>query len=465
MNTTMTNSAQPTAKRAKTAAKATAKPSTKPLAAPRTRAASADIALNPLLALGTEAGVFVIVVAPSDVPTMQSFGRFDAEPLPRLVSKAGYLDALTMASGQTIYTAYIPCDSAPTGSLQLGCTTTTRRKPLFKVNCLPYQSFATEALLELLKRFGRALVPAFKAILPEDHVLRKNISISTPAAAKLLQLQGQIDGVIDGVAHGWVQHTALEQKSITVDLMQGDEVFASGPAEFFLQAVPEGRNGRPGCHRFRLRLSYELLDGKQHTLHMRARSGGHTSIGAISTFSATFEVQQPTHFDWMPRSQTMAFALKLSHAAHVNEPKAMQILLQSLSQLCLLQETGQLHEARTGYQQLASLLGANTLCHCKIADCWLLENKPDLALAAYQAAVTLDADCAWAHLGMGNALRLDGKPQQAEEAYSAALACAPDFRPAQQRLIDISHVVLAANLLALLQVGDKLGAIALLQSA
>lgn len=128
-------------------------------------------ALQPLLALGVEDGVFVIVAAPAEFAQIEAFARVESEPMPRLVMASAYLSAQAQTSGQTIYTAFIPWPTAPSGPLLLGCVTANKRKPVFKVDSLPYHRFAPQTLLEVIKRFGRVLLPALKAKLSPSHPL------------------------------------------------------------------------------------------------------------------------------------------------------------------------------------------------------------------------------------------------------------------------------------------------------
>jgi hypothetical protein len=133
-------------------------------------------ALQPLLALGVEDGVFVIAAAPAELAQIEAFARVESEPMPRFVMGKAYLSPQPHASGQTTYTAFIPWPTAPAGPLLLGCVTANKRKPVFKVNCLPYHQFAPQALLEIIKRFGRALIPALKANLSPTHPLWQRLA-------------------------------------------------------------------------------------------------------------------------------------------------------------------------------------------------------------------------------------------------------------------------------------------------
>jgi hypothetical protein len=416
-----------------------------------------------MLALGVEEGVFVIVAAAPGFAAVQAFARYQAHPLPRFVANGGYLNAQALPSGQTVYTAYVPWPGVTAGQLQMGCITADKRKPVFQVNCIPYASFTPELLLELLQRFGRTLLPAFEATLGAEHGLRKLLTPpAKPRDGSAFQPQGHLDGVLDGIVHGWLADPALGSAAITVELVRGDQVVASGAADYYLETA----TACAGRHRFRLRLSYELFDGQVHGLRIRPLETGVYLPGP--PIPLKLPLSPTPDLDCIPRDQTLLLAQQLGRTAKVNNHRAEQILIKTFAQACLQQETGLLHEARNGYQRLAQVLGVNALCHCKLGETWLLDNQPKAALAAYRAAGQLAPQLFWAHLGQGNAMRLLGQTLAAQDAYRNAIECAPNATvaaPAKRRLADIRIDALAARLVQRIQADDKSGAIAMLQDA
>ena len=167
-------------------------------------------ALQPLLALGVEDGVFVIAAAPAELAQIEAFARVESEPMPRFVMTSAYLGAQPQASGQTIYTAFIPWPTAPVGRLLLGCVTANMRKPVFKVECLPYHRFAPQALLEIIRRFGGALLPALKAKLSPTHPLWRRLapvrSAVIPAVKDVIADSIRNPGCPDSSMPGQAQH-------------------------------------------------------------------------------------------------------------------------------------------------------------------------------------------------------------------------------------------------------------------
>jgi hypothetical protein len=422
--------------------------------------------LKPLLALGVAEGLFLIAAAGASREAVQAFARYEAEPLPRFITEPGYFTAQASQAGPVVYTAFVPWPGVPAGTLQLGCITASARKPLLTVNTLAYAALQPEALAALLARFGRVLLPAALAVLPAAHALRRALQPAEPKPVAQPAPQQTVrccfDGAIDGLAHGWVYDSAQPGKAFLVEVLHQGEVVARGLADRYRDDLE--RNGMgDGCHHFRLALSYALFDGQPHVLSVRVVELGAAEL--CPPAACTLEASQPVHLDAIPRAQTLALAQQLGRSAQVSNAKAEQALLQAFRQCSLQQETWLLDEARAGYVKLAEILGANALCHCKIAETWLLDHQLERALEAYTAAVQLDPQLPWAQLGLGNVLRLQGQPLQAQAAYQAALACAPGLVSAQHRLASVQGDALAAIAAQRVQAGDKAGAIALLRAA
>ena len=416
-------------------------------------------ALKPLLALGVAEGLFLIAAASAALEPVQAFARYQAEPLPRLITEPGYFNAQRTNAGPVVYTAFMPWPGVPAGALQLGCITASGRKPLFSVDSLAFGALQPDGLAALRKRFGSALLPVVQTVLPAGHALRLALQ---PPPVKPATAQCHFEGVVDGRVQGWAYDSAQPGKALTVEVLYAGQVVARGLADLYRQDLRAKGMG-DGRHHYRLRLSYELFDGQPHALSVRVVPAGPQATGPESP--AATNGSQPTHLDWIPRAQTLGLAAQLGRSAAVRDTKAEQALLQAFARCCLQQETWLLDNARAGYQRLAEILAPNALCHCKMAETWLLERQLPPAAAAYREALALDPQFAWAHLGLGNVLRLQGQPQQALAAYRAALACAPGLQPAQQRLVAVQDEALAQQAAQRVQAGDKAGAIALLRAA
>ncbi|WP_156901995.1 hypothetical protein [Azohydromonas australica] len=424
----------------------------------------APLALKPLGALGVDEGVFVLLAIPAAFESVEAFARYAEEPLPHLLSatKGSWLKRQSMG-GAAVYVAFVPWPHPPAGLVQLGCITAGGRKPVFSVECLRWGETEREPLAALLKRYGRLLVPAFDAVLPAAHPLRKALAPAPIAAAPAptgpaLVVRGHFDGVVDELAHGWVFCPEEPERRLSVEVLCESEVVGRGLADRYRDDLQANHIG-DGQHHFRLQLSNELFDGRPHELSVRVLETGLLLPGRSM---ATLPQRQPTHIDLMPRAELLALAQRLAQIVQVRNSNALNALLQALRTASLLQETGQCAQARAGYERLMKALGPNALCYCRIAETWLLENDLESALKAYQAAVQADAQLAWAHLGLGNVLRLQGQPLEADTAYRAALACQVGMKQAHARLAQVGGDAGVARAQWLLEQGDRQGAVTLL---
>lgn len=413
---------------------------------------------TPLLALGVESGLFIVVAIPASFAAVKSFARFVSEPMPRFVGASIYLHAQSLSAGQSIYTAFLQTATPPSGLLHLGCVTDDQRKPVFQVDCQAYTSLDLVAMKSVIDRFGQALTPAFKAVLPAEHALCQNLEI--PAVASPPSVEGSLDGVHEGHVHGWIVVPGFSQKTIPVELVEGTKIVAQGIADFYLDKL-NGESEPVGRYRFRLALSYTLFDGAEHQLLLRANAP--VSKPTELTSALTLIDQRSLEVDLISRENTLAVGLVLGQKASVKNTRAITILLNTFSKACLQQETGLMDEARADYQRLNAILGDNALCHCKIGETWLLQNMTENALQAYKMAVQLDPRFVWSQLGLGCALRLLGQPLKAEAAYLKALQFNPNSTSARQRLVDLRHAAIASRLVQLVQANDKTAALSLLE--
>ena len=465
-----------TSAKAKGATKAAGAPSQAPVAAIGLQGRDADpsqiakgddkpavlAGLQPLLALAVAEGLFVVAAAAATVEPVRAFARYEPEPLPRFTADGGYFDAQTTPAGALVYTGFVNWPGVPAGELQLGCITASARKPLLVVNSVALADMQPQALAALRAGFGRVLLPAAVASLPANHLLCTAMqAIQRPAAPAQAAVRCHLDGVVDGLAHGWVYDPAQPGRAFMVEVLHQGDVVARGMADLFRDDLSRNGVGN-GCHHFKLQLSYTLFDGQPHALSLRVAELG--AAGVCPPVTCTLDDSQPAYLDAIPRAQTLALALQAARRVAPPKGEAVQSLLSAFEQSCLQQETWLLDEARAGFLRLADALGENAVCHCKVAETLLLDHQLGRAMECYSAAVDCDPQLAWAHLGLGNVLRMQGQPLAAQEAYRAALACAPGLVQAERRMASVRVDALVASAAQMVQAGDSAAAIALLRA-
>lgn len=255
-----------------------------------------------------------------------------------------------------------------------------------------------------------------------------------PARVRPADVQGALEGVDQGRAIGYAWDVTRPEHRLEVEILCEGEVVARAIANGFRRDLYDSGLG-DGRHGFKALLSYELSDGRPHWLSAREAHTGK----ALSQGPHLFE--QARHswpFDLMPRAETLKqLRALLSDPAFMARAPDEEQARRLLTEGCLRQEMRQTESARTIYRQLLGQLGENALCHCKLAETWLLDGEPDSALDAYREAASLPLPLHWASLGIGNALRLREQFVEAEDAYRGALRLCPRDPLTQHRLQEV----------------------------
>jgi len=113
---------------------------------------------------------------------------------------------------------------------------------------------------------------------------------------------------------------------------------------------------------------------------------------------------------------------------------------QSLKELAkLLEEQGRKQEAAAVLQRLTLIYLEDDQAHSQLGKLTLDLGQPKIAQREYQAVLDLKpADPAAAHLGLALAYKMENRPDQAREEVISALEAAPNFKPAQKLLLELS---------------------------
>jgi len=113
---------------------------------------------------------------------------------------------------------------------------------------------------------------------------------------------------------------------------------------------------------------------------------------------------------------------------------------QSLKQLSkLLEEQGRKQEAAAVLERLTLIYLEDDEAHTRLGKLTLDLGQAKIAQREYQAVLDLKpADPAAAHLGLALAYKMENRPDQAREEVISALEAAPNFKPAQKLLLELS---------------------------
>lgn len=256
----------------------------------------------------------------------------------------------------------------------------------------------------------------------------------TTAKAKA-QIRGSLDGAPNNQAVGWAYNADTPKKRLMVEIVSENRVVAYGLADQFRPDLAKAKIG-DGHHRFLLNLSYEILDGKPHTLSARDAETGIV----FGTFQLK-PAKSPYDFDLISRAEGEALLDNLLKQPAFNKVAKKPEEITALNkQATLAQETGRLEEAEKTWSNLAKELGENSLCHYKLGETHLLAKKYEQAINAFQKAYTLDSKLHWALLGKANAQRLLKKYDEAEQSLQEALKTNPESVSLKTRLEQVQEI-------------------------
>ncbi|WP_066341647.1 hypothetical protein [Azohydromonas lata] len=337
-----------------------------------------------LLALGVDNALVLVLACTPEFGELRHVGRYADDPLPRLVGDAAYFQSTPTRLGPTLYTLVLDWPGQATGPVVLGCVTAARRKPLLPAQVQAWAELTQDRLRELLWPLRQVLAPAFARVLPPTHALHACLAGALRSQPKAPAVAGHFDGFVDGFAQGWAWNAASPAQQLKVEILHRGQVVARGYADHHCADLAAQGLG-DGRHHFRLKLSYELFDGQAHELTARVAGAAAPLPGSPRLVQLPREAAPA--WPLMTRSEAMNQMAALAQALRPGQAEAEAALLRSMSEASLAQETGQPAMARAAYAQLLQLLGPNALCYRRIAETWQLQQRPEAARAAYEAAL------------------------------------------------------------------------------
>ena len=273
------------------------------------------------------------------------------------------------------------------------------------------------------------------------------------------QIVGHLDYVDEGYAYGWAFNPLKPNDRVSVDILCDGKLVGHGPADGYRQDLKDAGIG-DGKHLFKIKLSYELYDGKAHSLYARNSSNnilltGSNIVLGPEKIIMPYPLISRKEGDEHIRGLCRALETKLISKQATNIIHAYQIA-------SLLQETGKLEDSRYAWNSLIKVLGQNAFCLCKIAESYLLEEECDLALESYKLAAGQNLIFNWAHLGMSICHKLRNDYDAAESALDFASCTSPQSKSFSDQLLSVKLSLLPKKIELLLSDDKKSEAVSLL---
>lgn len=274
-----------------------------------------------------------------------------------------------------------------------------------------------------------------------------------------IQIVGHFDYVDEGYAYGWAFNPLKPNDRMSVDIFCDGKLVGHGPADGYRQDLKDAGIG-DGKHLFKIKLSYELYDGKVHTLHARNSSDKTLLTGSNITLGPE-KIMMPYPLISREEGNNLIKELCQTLEAKLTSEQATKIA-QAYQIASLLQETGKLEEARYAWKSLMRALGKNALCLCKTAELYLLEEQYDLALESYKIAAAENLLFNWSHLGISACHKLMNDYDAAESALDFASCTSPQSESFSEHVLSAKLSLLPAKIELLLSSNNKSDAINLL---
>jgi cellulose synthase operon protein C len=107
----------------------------------------------------------------------------------------------------------------------------------------------------------------------------------------------------------------------------------------------------------------------------------------------------------------------------------------------LLQDAGKLKEAEAALERLNFIFPIDAELHERLGNLLMQTGDPKKAVPEFQALIAMHPiDMAGSHYNLARAYQAAGQKDQAREEAVSALEAAPNFRPAQKLLLEVSGV-------------------------
>lgn len=263
-------------------------------------------------------------------------------------------------------------------------------------------------------------------------------------------LRGHIDYAKNGYVYGWACDLTNSERKLTITVLSEDKIVASGTADLYRNDLDDLNIG-DGNHGFRLKLSYEILDGKTHSLTARESTTLTELQGGPIEFGPELIIQP---YSLISRNSGLRIFTKiLERQSSITKDKRVA-LLKVYEIGSLAQETGRINDAIYAWSALNQTLKNNALCQCKLAETKLISNDSSQALSYYKSAAQLDFSFHWAHLGLATIHEIQGNYDTAIESIDIATALDPSCEIAAAMKIRIREKGLAKTVDTLIAEGE-----------
>lgn len=261
----------------------------------------------------------------------------------------------------------------------------------------------------------------------------------TKHAAKLSEHTSSVgffDFIENGCAYGWACILERPEVKLVVEITSGEKIVGRGTADIYRADLAQSGIG-DGRNSFQIPISYELYDDLPHVLEAKVISSSVPLQGEAQWFKAA---PKNWGFALIPRAIGLEILRETIEEKLPGLPSDQNAnIVKAFELASVLQESGNLEEARLAWSAIAARLNNPVLVHCKLAETAMLEGRYEAGLGHYKTALSVDLQCIWAHLGASSAYALVGQPQLAADAIAVAQIMQPQNKLVRQQLIKLER--------------------------
>jgi hypothetical protein len=195
---------------------------------------------------------------------------------------------------------------------------------------------------------------------------------------------GHFDLVTNSHACGWAIDLNDPSARVAIEIVAGDIIFGRGGAEEFRKDLTHVAGG-DGKHMFKIPISYDLFDNKEHILHARCAITHHRLPGNNRTFGP----QAPSNpFGFVKRAVGLElFKIELQTEKNKHLAPKISNFFRAYDYASVLQECGHSTEALEAWGAISKALQSSAVCDWKTAENFMLQGKIRSAHNAYIRAI------------------------------------------------------------------------------
>jgi tetratricopeptide (TPR) repeat protein len=367
-----------------------------------------ELKIKKLFSMKVGNGIFLILSSAADEKIVSEIS--ESKPEAAASTSQIYFNTIESAGAVFIYVAYVEIEDIESRSSMFKLALADGDFLLLNIEYIDVNCLTEKIIESIIRKFGKALLPAFKEVLNEEHKILK--------VAKALKLKLEDDdklnsydssdvkhffeGIYYNEAHGWIYNSKKQDKRYEVDIYDENGLkVGSGVANKFRGDLFDAGFG-DGCYHFKIRISSKIYDGSEHGLCARVKDSDEMIDGGVvrAVFENKIKIVSELPLDYAKAALCKLLAKVKNKYIDVGVDEGL--INDIVDDADFLQKTGFCAKAINKYKSLEDLIGVNDICKIKIAECWAEDKNFNMALIKYKMAVEINKYNFWGLMAIGD---------------------------------------------------------------